>query len=135
MFLATLVCRARCGGDIDGKAETGRFSHAADGYHRTLAGFLSGTGQIGRQYTPVVSTPAKTRPSKRRSRLRMACQQIAGSSSGLSRAVSSPRTPVDPMGVRRFSATRFKGPICHCRPIFRVHPRAATRTIISDWQN
>lgn len=41
----------------------------ADGYHRTSAGFLNGTEQIGRQYTPVVSTPAKTRPSKRRSRL------------------------------------------------------------------
>jgi hypothetical protein len=44
-----------------------------------LHGFRSGTGQIGRQYNPVVRTPAKNCPSKRGSRLRHACQQMLGS--------------------------------------------------------
>jgi hypothetical protein len=38
------------------RPETGRFS-AADGYHRTLAGFLNGTGQIGRQYEDAGEAP------------------------------------------------------------------------------
>jgi hypothetical protein len=41
---------------------------AADGKYRTFFGFGCGAGQTGRQYTPVVVTPMKKRPSKRASR-------------------------------------------------------------------
>ena len=41
---------------------------AAQGKNRTFSGFGVRAGQIGRQYTPVVRTPVKNRPSKRESR-------------------------------------------------------------------
>ena len=59
-------------------------SAAAAHANRTICfGRAKGTGQTFRQYRPVVLAPAKNLPSKRRSRLARACQQMSGSSKAL----------------------------------------------------
>ena len=99
---------------------------AADGYHRRLAGSLSGTGQIERQDTPVVSTPAKTRPSERRSRLLDGLPADSWIEVGLFAKRSF--LAVNGVGTNRRPTVychALRRPICPGKPIFRVHPRAS----------
>src|SRR5947208_16422993 len=67
---------------------------AADGKYRTCSSFGARAGQIGRQYTPVLVTPMKKRPSNRASRDRRARSQTRRSKSITWRAYRDARASI-----------------------------------------